>query len=606
MPTLGEYMTTFQNPQYFLTDPELAKCICPKDQQGQPLVRSGGFALTFRLESATAKWAVRCFHQDAPNRAQRYDLIAKTLHQSVFANSGYFVEFDYQSQGVVVQGHKYPIVKMSWAKGETLGSFIEKNYNNKNNLLNLQAALQKLRYFLEKNGIAHGDIQPGNVMVSNGGQNLQLIDYDGMFVPGMESLNAAEAGVPNFQHPKRQTTSPWNNRLDRFPFIVLDIALSVLSDNPQYWVKTNSSDEKIIFEATDYIAPLGSAILKELKADVRYSQKIAALQQICLSDFDAIPPADIYIGFKATQTAAANAAKAQTVSIWYTSAFKVFNGVNIGAIQSQEGKKIEIVGKVFDVYINKTVKGDPYCFINFFDYRGRRTNFRIVLWKEVLEQFASMGIKNVKQRFIGQYIAITGLVIKYSNNWGDTYQIVPDKANEISIINAGEMQFRLGNVSKIVNQSIGGTLVAQPSKNTTNNIAVKHAVPPSSIKSHNAQILQKITGKNMVAKPHHAPLMPPKPHPLPVPSTPKNPLANSGNGGNFQSVGACTSSPVSPSCSSNAERLAKMKAQSTWHGPHPSPQKPPIESTGSGCLVPLIAFIASIIVLGVTFAASLF
>ena len=179
LPSLSDYMQMFQNPQHFLTDEELKKCTCPKDQHGQPLVQSGGFALTFKLESTAAQWAVRCFHRDAPSRDERYSRIAKKLQEIAMQQSGYFVTFEYQAQGVGVNGQKYPIVKMAWASGETLGSFLENNYQNKENLRNLQTSLQDLRRFLAENGIAHGDIQPGNIMVADSGRKLQLIDYDG-------------------------------------------------------------------------------------------------------------------------------------------------------------------------------------------------------------------------------------------------------------------------------------------------------------------------------------------------------------------------------------------------------------------------------------------
>ncbi|MBQ6341403.1 MAG: hypothetical protein IJI36_19870, partial [Kiritimatiellae bacterium] len=278
-------MQTFQNPQLFLADRTLTSCTCPKDQQGQPKVQSGGFALTFRLESPTKKWAVRCFHREVADRVQRYTAISKKLNEPQIRQSGYFVDFDYQPQGVMVKGQRYPIVKMSWAQGVTLGAFLETNYNNPVRLQNLQESLKKLYKFLSSHHIAHGDIQPGNVMVASDGKTVQLIDYDGMFVPGMDSLKAAETGVPNFQHPERQTKSPWNDRLDRFPFIVLDIALSVLEKEPAYWTKTNSSDEKVLFETTDYRAPYGSSIfivmdiLRSVWYNMRHETKTAYCKQ---------------------------------------------------------------------------------------------------------------------------------------------------------------------------------------------------------------------------------------------------------------------------------------------------------------------------------------
>ena len=478
LPNLSDYMQTFQNPNLFLSDKELVACTCPKDQQGQPKVQSGGFALTFRLESPTKKWAVRCFHREVKDRDRRYTAISSKLNEPTMKQSGYFVDFAYQATGVTVKGQRYPIVKMSWAQGVTLGTFLESNYNNPQRLRNLQNSLRQLYKFLTTNHIAHGDIQPGNLMVSEEGRKVQLIDYDGMFVPGMEILNAAETGVPNFQHPGRQKLCPWNDRLDRFPFIMLDIALSVLEEKPAYWTKTNSSDEKVLFETTDYIAPYGSQTFNELKADAKFSKQIAILQQICLSDFDDIPDAANYIQFKPSPTTQKKPQQPQTISISYQGNYTVLDATNVGQIASHVGDVVEIVGRIIGTKDGWT-RGygrhgnRPYMFVNFKPWRSRVDTFRLVLWSEVLDQFAQMGVTSVPGRITGQYISIVGMVNVYTNQYGTTYQLVPSAAKQIQIIDSTEADFRLGKIKKQLKQSFGGTMSAPatPRPETSSNVA---------------------------------------------------------------------------------------------------------------------------------------
>ena len=74
---------------------------------------------------------------------------------------------------------------MAWASGVTLGEFLETNHGNKQKIQQLIASLRTLAGYLGEQKIAHGDIQPGNVMVGNGAGAIQLIDYDGMFVDGL-------------------------------------------------------------------------------------------------------------------------------------------------------------------------------------------------------------------------------------------------------------------------------------------------------------------------------------------------------------------------------------------------------------------------------------
>jgi len=496
LPNLSDYMQTFQNPNLFLSDKELVACNCPKDQQGQPKVQSGGFALTFRLESPTKKWAVRCFHREVKDRDRRYTAISAKLNEPAIRQSGYFVDFAYQATGVTVKGKKFPIVKMSWASGVTLGAFLESNYNNPQKLQNLRSSLKCLYQFLAANHIAHGDIQPGNLMVSSDGKNIQLIDYDGMFVPGMESLKAAETGVPNFQHPRRQKESPWNDKLDRFPFIMLDIALSVLAEKPSYWTKTNSSDEKVLFETTDYLAPYGSPTFNELKADAKFSKQISVLQQICLADFSSIPAADNYLQFTASPAFAKKSQQPQIVEISYQGNYSVLDGTNVVAIASREGHVIEIVGKIVETKEDWTRgRGNrsrlPYMFVNFKVWRRGVDTFRLVLWSEVLNQFSAIGVKSVSKRLSGQFVSVTGMVVKYNGRTGTAYQLVPTSPNQIQIIDKTEADYRLGKIKKTLKQNLGGT-VSTPSGNSTHCGANKsHAT----VSTSNKDKLKEIVGQ---------------------------------------------------------------------------------------------------------------
>lgn len=580
LPNLSDYMQAFQHPNYILSDRELASCQCPQDQQGQPIVQSGGFALTFQLTGASKRWAVRCFHREVKDRDRRYSAISAKLNEPTIKQSGYFVDFAYQATGVTVKGQKYPIVKMSWANGETLGSFLESNYNSPQKLRSLQDALKRLYKFLVTNHIAHGDIQPGNLMVSNDGRNVQLIDYDGMFVSGMESLKAAETGVPNFQHPSRQQESPWNESLDRFPFIMLDVALSVLEEKPQYWTKTNSSDEKVLFETTDYLAPYGSQVFNVLKSDTKFSRQISILQQICCSDFDSIPDAANYLQFVPSPTVAKRAQQPQTVSISYKGNYTVLDATNVTAIAYHVGDVVEIVGLITDTKEGWTKsrgrRGNrPYMFINFKPWRSGVDTFRLVLWSEVLNQFAGMGVHSISGRFTNKYVSIVGMINVFkSPRFGVTYQLVPTKANQIQIIDKTEFDFRLGKVKKQLKQNLGGT-VAAPSATPP------PAKPSTSSVTSNTDKLTKF-----VRPPYrHQPI---RPIQAPVRKSPRIPSS--------------PSQVASPKPTSNAAKLTGLQKQWKGGGTAPSnlkspkinpvPTKP--TGRGTGCCLWLVGIIVVI------------
>jgi hypothetical protein len=104
---------------------------------------------------------------------------------------------------------------MDWVEGDPLGVWLDKHFDNSVVVQKARADFFALASFLEREGIAHGDIQNGNVMMSNGG--VRLIDYDGMFVPGLPKGNGSETGHKHFQHSDRGS-SDYGPGMDRFSF----------------------------------------------------------------------------------------------------------------------------------------------------------------------------------------------------------------------------------------------------------------------------------------------------------------------------------------------------------------------------------------------------
>src|SRR6266508_3268310 len=174
-PQIVEYNEAVQHPAQAFLDSELQKGAVKETNLGLPLVLSGGFALTYTLSASGKKYAVRCFHREIPSIEKRYSEISKKLSS---LSNGYFVNFDFQKSGIKVRQNTFPIVKMDWVEGDPLGVWLDKNFNNARALHKARADFSTLAVFLEREGIAHGDIQNGNVMLSTGSA-IKLIDYDG-------------------------------------------------------------------------------------------------------------------------------------------------------------------------------------------------------------------------------------------------------------------------------------------------------------------------------------------------------------------------------------------------------------------------------------------
>ena len=63
-------------------------------------------------------------------------------------------------------------------------------------------------------GIAHNDLQHGNVMVQADGR-IRLVDYDGIFLPGLSPPD--EKGHSNYQHPLRRTAEDYDGLRGQLP-----------------------------------------------------------------------------------------------------------------------------------------------------------------------------------------------------------------------------------------------------------------------------------------------------------------------------------------------------------------------------------------------------
>jgi hypothetical protein len=82
---------------------------------------------------------------------------------------------------------------------------------------------QLLARELREANLAHADLQHGNVLLVPQGatQKLELIDYDGMFVPALARSPSGELGHPAYQHPEHLRSGTYSLEVDRFPHLVI-------------------------------------------------------------------------------------------------------------------------------------------------------------------------------------------------------------------------------------------------------------------------------------------------------------------------------------------------------------------------------------------------
>jgi hypothetical protein len=285
---MDEYNGAVQHPKIAFRDPVLKATKIAADGRGLPIALGGTFALTYNAAAQGRKFAIRCFHKDAKGLEARYGHVDRGLRA---AGGPYFVGFEYQPTGILVNGNRYPIVKMDWVEGDTLGSFLEQHYPDRGRIERLRSQFANLERFLRSKGLAHGDLQNGNVLVKS---DLKLIDYDGIYVPTLPTGRGAELGQKHFQHPER-SAADFGPDMDRFSFIVIDLSLRAVAHDSKLFSKY-SNGENIIFTANDFVDPRNSAVFADLNAVPSLARDTANLASICKTPVKSIPTLEDFKG----------------------------------------------------------------------------------------------------------------------------------------------------------------------------------------------------------------------------------------------------------------------------------------------------------------------
>ncbi|HZU13807.1 MAG TPA: hypothetical protein VFB58_13280 [Chloroflexota bacterium] len=286
-PTPQDYNEAIQHPRRAFADSVLAGGTPELTPLGLPRPVTGNFASVYRMHCGSTDWAVRCFFRPADDLATRYASIGAALDRAGLA---YTVGFSYLERGIQVRGNWFPVLKMEWVEGELLSEWIAGRLADGRALRDLAKRWRAMMDALEAAGIAHGDLQHGNVLIVRG--EIRLVDYDGMQVPGATYPNR-EIGHPNFQHPRRDATHT-GPALDRFSSWLIYMSLLALADAPDLW----DGDECLILKGGDLRNPAQSATLARLRRHPAGTCRALAVQIEHLLSLppDRLPPlADLAI-----------------------------------------------------------------------------------------------------------------------------------------------------------------------------------------------------------------------------------------------------------------------------------------------------------------------
>ncbi|WP_447002682.1 hypothetical protein ACRAKI_23570 [Saccharothrix isguenensis] len=287
-PSGATYVEALQNTGLCFRGTDLAGAEVRTDALGRPRAISGNFAGVFSLTVDGARYAIKCFTREAPEQATRYRAVGEHLAR---LDDDWTVGFDYLGRGIMVEGSWYPVLRMEWVEAVSLIRWIDRNVDDPAALADVAARFARLVADLAASGVGHGDLQHGNLLITDDGA-VKLVDYDGMYVPALAGLPAAETGHRNYQSPDR-TAAEFGPEVDRFSSWVVYLSLVALAVDPSLWRQLRDEDaEHLLLAESDFTDPASSFRLATLTghADARLRALAVRFQDILLHHRAAAPP----------------------------------------------------------------------------------------------------------------------------------------------------------------------------------------------------------------------------------------------------------------------------------------------------------------------------
>jgi hypothetical protein len=388
---------------------------------------------------------------------------------------------------------------MRWIDGQTLDTFLDKNFRSPEVIQRLRTSFHEISTKLSGWGIAHGDLQSLNVLVE--GSQLRLIDYDGMYVPGMQEGNGTEIGHRHYQHPDRNRAT-FGPKMDRFSLISIYMSLSAIAERPEFYSKYRSGGEAILFTANDYADPASSALFEDVRRNTGLSKHVEAFEKICNAPVADVPSLDDFLALRniPAATRAARITGAQTgakpaAPQGYIGAYPILDATRFDVVMSHIGQRVELIGRVHDVKVSMTRRGRsrPYAFVNFGDWRGNIV--KITIWSNVLSQFGEQPNASWK----GRWVSITDLIdVPYSSGkYGYTHVgITLSNPTHVVFIDERQAQYRLAASGASTQHgrtnSRNADIVARLKGQQVTAISRSGSATGHSTMSRNAQIVQQL------------------------------------------------------------------------------------------------------------------
>ena len=288
LPSCEDYEVSINVPR-LIKCPNLSCGHVEKNAIGTTINYVGGFCIVFPYyKSDDKKIAVRCWIASVDKAQDRTRKIAEELKR---INLPYFVNFEYEQEGIATNSGVQPVVLMDWVSAKSLKDYIKDNLSRPDILRKLAASFKTMVVDLHKANISHGDLQHGNILIRDDG-SLVLVDYDSMFVPSLTGYKDEIKGLAGYQHPARWDNEYVTAKADYFSELIIYTSIMALSYFPSLWTELKIEDtETLLFSAEDIKSGGAAPIFRKLDSHPELKNLSAAIKKSlrCNSIDDLLP-----------------------------------------------------------------------------------------------------------------------------------------------------------------------------------------------------------------------------------------------------------------------------------------------------------------------------
>ena len=301
MPTIPSIRTSVENKSVLILDEHAKNGTFRRDARGRLIAYTGGFSVVFPYEASDGtKWAFRCWHSDINNTQRRYELISEAIQK---AHLAFLCDFDYIEKGINVEGTIYPTTRMRWIEGVTIKEYICKYRQSKDKLISLAENFLAMTQALHEQSLAHGDLQHGNILVTNDHQ-LYLVDYDSFYCPKLKGEEDTVTGLPDYQHPARKSNKSVSEKLDYFSELIIYLSILSIAEAPSLVEKYKVEDaDRLLFAKEDFDDITKSQIYKDIQSLGKQFQELLDVLEEYLkcNSIDELLPFDTFLLEKLVQ-----------------------------------------------------------------------------------------------------------------------------------------------------------------------------------------------------------------------------------------------------------------------------------------------------------------